>query len=134
MILFTGRPKSDPVPPEILNQPKFWPHFKDTLDGTHIHSAPPTHKRAANRNRKGFISQNCLFACSFGLKFVYAYTGWEGLATDAQVYEGALSNGLVIPAGKYYLADAGYPCCEELLIPYRGRRYHLAEWGCAKIR
>jgi hypothetical protein len=51
------------------------------------------------------------------LKFVYAYTGWERSATDAQVYEGALSDGLNIP-GKYYLADAGFPSCEALLIPY----------------
>ena len=41
--------------------------------------------------------------------------------TDARVYEGALSDGLDIPKGKYYLADAGFPSCEQLLIPYRGR-------------
>jgi hypothetical protein len=127
----------DPVPPEIRNQPKFWPYFKDALgalDGSHLHCAPPAYDRSAYRNRKGFVSQNCLFACSFGLQFVYAYTGWEGSATDARVYEDALSNGLDIPQGKYYLADAGYPCCDELLIPYRGKRYHLSEWGRAKIR
>jgi len=126
-----------PVPSEIRNNPRFWPYFKDALgalDGTHIHSAPPIYERPANRNRKGFISQNCLFACSFGFKFVYAYTGWEGSANDARVYEDALSNGLDIPHGKYYLADAGYPSCNELLIPYRGKRYHLAEWGHANIR
>ena len=97
---------NDPVPPEIHNNSKFWPYFKDALgalDGSHIHSAPPAYERPANRNRKGFISQNCLFACSFGLKFVYAYTGWEGSVTDARVYEDALSNGLDIPHGKYYL-------------------------------
>ena len=127
----------DPPPPEISENPKFWPYFKDTigaLDGSHIHSAPPVNERSAYRNRKGFVSQNCLFGCSFDLKFVFAYTGWEGSATDARVYEGALSDGLVIPEGKYYLADAGFPSCEELLIPYRSTRYHLAEWGRAKVR
>jgi hypothetical protein len=126
-----------PVPPEIRNNPKYWPYFKDALgalDGSHIHSAPPINDRPAYRNHKGFVSQNCLFACSFGLKFVYAYTRWEGSATDARVYKDALSNGLNIPEGKFYLADAGYLCCEELLIPYRNRRYHLAEWGRANIR
>ena len=54
--------------------------------------------------------------------------------TDAQVYEGAISDGLVILAGKYDLADTGFPCCEELLIPYCKKRYHLAEWGHVKIR
>jgi len=28
-----------------------------------------------------------------------------------------------------YLADADFPHCDQLLIPYRGVRYHLAEWG-----
>ena len=128
---------NDPVPPEICNNPKLWPYFKDALgaiDGTHIHSAPPINECPTNQNRKGFVSQNCLFTCSFGLKFVYAYTGWEGSATDARVYEGALSGGLIIPEGKYYLGDAGFPCCEEILIPYRATRYHLAEWGRANVR
>ena len=35
----------DPTPPEIHNNPKFWPFFKNALgaiDGSHIHLAPPT--------------------------------------------------------------------------------------------
>jgi hypothetical protein len=127
----------DPVLPQIRNNPKFWPYFKDALaaiDGSHIHSAPPASERAFCRNRKGFISQNCLFACSFDLKFVYSFTGWEGSATDARVYEDALTKDLHIPDGKYYLADAGFPTCKKLLIPYRGSRYHLAEWGRAGVR
>jgi hypothetical protein len=107
----------------IRDNPKFWPFFKDAisaLDGSHIHSAPPAFEQAANRNRKGFISQNCLFGCSFDLSFVYALTGWEGLATDARLWEDARMHNLTIPAGKYYLADAGFPWCRELLTPYRG--------------
>lgn len=34
-----------------------------------------------------------------------------------------------IPDGKFYLADAGFALCDTLLTPYRGIRYHLAEWG-----
>lgn len=127
----------DPVPPKIRNNSKFWPFFKDclgALDGSHIHSSPPMIERPACRNRKGFVSQNCLFACSFDLTFVYAHTGWEGSATDARVYESAREVGLDIPEGKYYLADAGYPSCSELLVPYRGVRYHLSEWGRACVR
>jgi len=127
----------DAVPPEIRQNSKFWPYFKDALgalDGSHIHSSPPANDRASYRNRKGFMSQNCLFGCSFGLQFIFAYTGWEGSATDARVYENALLDGLDIPEGKYYLADAGFPSCEQLLIPYRAIRYHLAEWGRANIR
>ena len=111
----------DAVPPEIRQNSKFWPYFKDVLgalDGSHIHSSPPANDRASYRNRKGFMSQNCLFGCSFGLQFIFAYTGWEGSATDARVYENALLDGLDIPEGKYYLADVGFPSCEQLLIPY----------------
>src|ERR1700720_880135 len=79
----------DPAPHEIRENPKFWPYFKDVLgalDGSHIHSAPPGNECPANQNRKGFVSQNCLFGCSFDLKFVFTYTGWEGSAIDARVY------------------------------------------------
>jgi hypothetical protein len=40
----------------------------------------------------------------------------------------------MIPPGKYYLADAGFALCDTLLTPYRGIRYHLAEWGRAGVR
>ena len=127
----------DPVPPKICQNTKFWPFFKDclgALDGTHIYSLPPAHEQSACQNRKGFISQNCLFGCSFNLIFVYALTGWEGSATDACIYEYARLGDLDIPEGKYYLADAGYPLCSELLVPYRDVQCHLAEWGCASVR
>ena len=76
----------DPVPSPIRNNPKFWPFFKDALaviDGSHIHCVPPASEQAFYWNRKGFVSQNCLFACSFNLEFVYSFTGWEGSASDA---------------------------------------------------
>ena len=63
----------------------------------------------------------------FDYLFVFAYTGWEGSATNAHVLESALDNGFDIPDGYYYLADAGYAA----LTPYRGVQYHLAEWRCA---
>jgi hypothetical protein len=78
----------DPTPPEIRNNPKFWPFLKGALgaiDGSHIHLAPPAIDRPSYRNRKGFCSQNCLFGCSFSLQFIYALTGWEGSATDARM-------------------------------------------------
>ena len=127
----------DPVPSEIYNDPKLWLYFKDALDaldGSHIHSAPSASEWAFSQNCIGFIPQNCLFACSFSLLFVYSYTGWEGSATNAWVYETACLIDLSIPTGKYFLADAGYPTCEELLVPYCGVQYHLAEWGCASVR
>jgi DDE superfamily endonuclease len=128
---------SSQVLPQICYNPKFWPFFKDalgTLDGSHFASAPPQAQQPFCRNRKGFISQNCLFACSFDLLFVYAMTGREGSANDARVWADARSKNLFIPNGKYYLADAGYPSCKELLTLYQNVHYHLAEWGHAGAR
>jgi len=51
---------------------------------------------------------------------------------DASVYHDAWTMDFTIPDGKYYLADAGYPNCLQLLVLYRGQCYHLAEWGRAQ--
>lgn len=127
-----------PIPRKIRRNPKFRNYFKDAigaLDGSHIAISPPKAMRGMYRNRKGFLSQNCLFACNFDFKFVYLLTGWEGSATDAKVWDEAMKGGdFNIPDGKYYLGDGGYPSCAYILIPYRMVRYHLAEWGRAKVR
>lgn len=127
----------DPLPPHFVNNPKLWPFFSHALgaiDGSHIHLAATSEHRDACRNRKGFISQNCLFCCSFDLHFTYALTGWEGSASDARLYHEAISDDLDIPYGWYLLADGGFPHCAELLVPYRNVRYHLSEWGRANLR
>jgi hypothetical protein len=49
------------------------------------------------------------------------------------MYASARLVDLTIPDGKYYLADAGFVICDSLLVPYRGVRYHLAEWGRAML-
>ena len=83
--------------------------------------------RHVYRNRKGTVTQNCLFACSFSMLFTFCLTGWEGSATDARIFEDAQQHGFGPPPRKYFLADAGYPLCHQLLTPYRGVRYHLWE-------
>ncbi|KIK93615.1 hypothetical protein PAXRUDRAFT_502957 [Paxillus rubicundulus Ve08.2h10] len=53
----------DPTPPEILDNPKFYPflqHAVGAIDGTHIACCPAADERDASRNRKGFVSQNVL--------------------------------------------------------------------------
>jgi hypothetical protein len=66
--------------------------------------------------------------------FTYSLCGWEGAAIDAHVFADAKAHDFIVPPGKYYLADAGFPVCDELLTPYRTVHYHLAEWGCAHVR
>ena len=129
--------QTPPVPPEICNNPKRYPFFHDAIgaiDGTHIACAPSERERAAARNRKGLLTQNCLIACSFDLMFTYVLSGWEGSAADALIFHNACQTDFYIPNRKYYLADAGFPLCPELLVPYRGVRYHLAEWGRAQVQ
>lgn len=104
------------------------------MDGTHIVSCPSAAERHACRNRKGFMSQNCLACCGFNFKFQYILSGWEGSAGDASLYHEARAEDLPIPNGKYYLADGGFGGCDTLMVPYRGVRYHLAEWGRAGVR
>ena len=128
---------SDPIPPEICNNPKRYPFFKDVigaLDWTHINCSPSEEERQTSHNQKGLLTQNCLIACSFDLLFTYVLSGWEGSAADSLIYHNACLTTFPVPNGKQYLADAGFPLCDQLLVPYRGTRYHLAEWGRANIR
>jgi len=104
------------------------------MDGTHIACCPSAEERQLSRNRKGGVSQNCLACCSFDLRFQYILSGWDGSTADSTLYNNARLTDLYIPEGKYYLADAGFGICHALLVPYRGVRYHLAEWGRAAAR
>ncbi|GLB38366.1 putative nuclease activity [Lyophyllum shimeji] len=127
-------PSEEHTPPEIQKNPIFYPFFKDCLgaiDGTHIDAFVETSASAAYRNRKGRLSTNVLAACTFDLRFSYLLVGWEGSATDSRIFKDAREHGLAIPPGKFYLADAGFPSCDTLLVPYWGVRYHLKEWGNA---
>jgi hypothetical protein len=89
---------------------------------------------ASYRNRKGFIGQNVLVASNFAFLFVYILSGWEGSASDSQIFNYARERDFAVPRGMYYLADAGFPLCDVLMTPYGGVRYHLKERGISKQR
>lgn len=128
---------NDPVPPEILHNPKFFPFFQGAIgamDGTHINCCPSVEDRHLARDWKGGITQNTLACCGFDMKFHYITSGWDGCTADATMFNDARITDLPIPHGKYYLADAGFGICDVLLVPYRNVRYHLAEWGRAALR
>jgi hypothetical protein len=118
------------TPPEIQTNPKLQ-ELRDSLgaiDGVHVKAFVPDEVLPRYRNRKGFISQNVLAACTFDMQFCYIQSGWEGSAADGQIFADARRHDFAVPPGKYYLADAGFPACDLLLIPYRGVHYHLKEW------
>ena len=113
----------DPVPACILGDPTVYPYFKDAIgviDGTHIACTPCAAEWDTTCNRKGFHSQNCLLTSNFDLEFMYVLSGWEGSVADASMYHDAWTTDFTILDSKYYLADAGYPICPQLLVPYRG--------------
>lgn len=127
-------PDAQQTPPEIRNDPKLYPFFKDcrgAIDGTHIEAFVPDEAMARYRNCKGFLSQNVLAACTFDMRFCYVLPGWEGSAADGRVFYDARQHSLAIPPGTYFLADAGFPTCDGLIIPYKRTRYHLKEWAQA---
>jgi hypothetical protein len=129
--------ENTPLASEIEENPKLFPYLKDCLgagDGSHFLAFVCESLRARCRNRKGDISQNVFAVCDFAMRFLYVVAGWEGSVSDSRMYEDARSSTFTIPANKYYLGDAGFPLCDHLLVPYRGVRYHLKEWGRANAK
>ena len=43
--------------------------------------------------------------------------------------QNAINIDLVVPDRWYFLGDAGFPPLDQLIVPFQGVRYHLAEWG-----
>lgn len=130
-------PNGTYVAPEIASNTKFFPYFRDAIgavDGTHIPVYIKTGNADAFRDKDGRLSQNVLACCDFGMMFQFVLAGWEGSAHDGLLGDHALRTGLIIPRGKYLLADAGFPICEAFLVPYRGVRYHLRETAQAAQR
>jgi hypothetical protein len=126
-----------PLSSKIQDNPLFFPFFRDAIgaiDGTHINANVMLEEWQVSRDRKGGVTQNCLTACDFNMKFVYIFSGWDGLTADATMFHDAQLTDLPVPRGKYFLADAGFQTCNALLILYRGPHYHLAEWGRADLQ
>ena len=127
-------PAKDKTPPEIHDNLKLYPFFRDcwgAVDGTHVDAFVPDDAISCYRNRKGGLTQNLLAACTFDMWFCYVLSGWEGSAANRRVWDDARHSDFVISPGTYYLADAGFPTCHSLLVPYCGERYYLKEWGRA---
>ncbi|KAK9285990.1 hypothetical protein L1049_025193 [Liquidambar formosana] len=120
--------------PEIGSNFRTWHnYFKDcvgAIDGSYIPAMVPLEDQPRYRTRKGRIAQNVMAVVGFDMKFTYVLAGWEGSARDSKVLQSSLRNRqdkLVVPTGKYYLVDAGYPNSLGFLAPYRGVHYHRNE-------
>ena len=135
---FIQLPKvNDTIHDRIKLNPKYWPFFEGcigALDGTHVPAVVEPELKQACRNRKGDVSQNVLGVVDFNMLFTFVVVGWEGSAHDGRVFDDALTKGLSVFPGKYYLGDAGYALSWKCLTPYRGVRYHLKEWSKSNLR
>ena len=135
---FVRQPQStDPPSPYIVDNPKFHPFFENAIggmDGSHFISSGTAKERALAHDHKGLTTTNCLAGCDFDHCFTYLSTGWEGSVSNSTMFFNSHITDLRLQLGKFYLADAGFPVADALLIPYRGVWYHLAEWGHADLR
>ncbi|XP_077217896.1 uncharacterized protein LOC143852399 [Tasmannia lanceolata] len=97
------------------------------IDGTHIPAKVSEDIQKRYICRKHFPSQNVLACCDFDLTFTYFLARWEESTLNSRVLASATSkpNGILVLPGKFYLADAGYPCLSHFIIPIRGISYHL---------
>ncbi|KAF7151326.1 hypothetical protein RHSIM_Rhsim02G0051100 [Rhododendron simsii] len=119
------------IPPEVQEDPRFYPYFKDcvgAVDCIHIPVMVGVDEQGPFRNKNGSLSQIVLAACSFDMKFHYILAGWEGAAADLQVLNSALirRNKLQVPEGKFYLVDTKYANIPGFIAPYHGVPYGLS--------
>lgn len=126
------------TPKKIRENDKWYPYFKHcrgATDGVHVLAYVREDDIFRYRDRKGSITQNVLATCDFDMRFVHVMAGYEGTAADGILFDYArLHDGFSLDPRRYYLADAGFPNCDLLRVPYRGVRYHLKEWKQGRQR
>jgi hypothetical protein len=54
----------------------------------------------------------------FDLKFQDFLGEADGATSDTTLFIDARTSNLSVPPGEYYLADAGFPACDSLMIPF----------------
>ena len=117
---FIRLPKvGDPIPEYILNDPKLFPFFEDTLgaiDGSHFNTFAASNQDALC-NHNGALTTNALAICNFSMQFLHIQSG---SVADTHMFHNSCFTDLSIPEGKYFLMDAGFPTCSTLLVPYCG--------------
>lgn len=78
---------------------------------------------------KGFTSTNVLGVVDYDGRFLAVFPGVEGCASDGYLFRMCSTFSRAIPAGMFYLGDAGFTLSNSVLTPYRSTRYHLREWS-----
>lgn len=108
------------------------------IDGTHVMCKCSEEYQKTFFSRKGYTTQNIIAACDFDLTFVFASAGYDGSIHDYTIFRRtALNNECPFPhpeQGKFYLVDAGYPNMKGYLAPFKGFKYHQADFRRGKRR
>ncbi|XP_022027780.1 uncharacterized protein LOC110928996 [Helianthus annuus] len=119
---------NDEVPAHILNNPRYYPMFKDcigAIGGTHVRVSVQLKDQPKYIGRKGYAAQNIMAVCDLNMCFTFVWAGWEGSAHDTRIFNEALRRPELLfphPMGdKYYVVDAGYPNTKGYLTPYKGQ-------------
>jgi len=129
----------DPVPSHICNNPKFWPFFQDTLGAfrwqPHPQFPPCIRTSIQAENRKGFHLPKTVSLSAHSLFCLFTHILGGKICNQCslfmkqlvwQIYWSLLGNTSLLMLAIQHV--------QELLVPYHGVRYHLAEWAVQNIR
>ena len=102
------------------------------IDGTYIRAFIALKQQGRWWSRKSQVSQNMLAAVNLEGRFVYVLAGAEGSIHDSALLRIALTQAdpwkLILPRGRFYLANAGFPSRCGILTPFTGHIYHLKDF------
>ncbi|GAV80617.1 LOW QUALITY PROTEIN: DDE_4 domain-containing protein, partial [Cephalotus follicularis] len=125
----TYDPEFKDVPPQILSNSRYMPHFKDcigVIDGVHVPVCISPLEAIPYIGRRGIPTQNVMAICDFDMQFTFCWASWEGSAHDTRIFYAALRDPMLNyphpPNGKYYLVDSRYPPRKGYISPYKGER------------
>nr|KAJ0207751.1 hypothetical protein LSAT_V11C500252800 [Lactuca sativa] len=126
---------NDTIPEYILNNPRYYPYFKDcirAIDGTHVKASVPQRDQIKYIGRKNCVTQNIMAACDFNMRGLHM-TQEFSIKREGDVKLSFYFRPMV---NKYYLVDAGYPNTKGYLAPYKGSniRYHIPDFQRGQTR
>ncbi|XP_076936894.1 uncharacterized protein LOC143604238 [Bidens hawaiensis] len=128
---------NDDVLAYILNNPRYYPMFKDcigAIDGTQVRASVRLNEQLKYIGRNGYATQNIMFVRDFNMCFTFVWVGWEGTAHDTRIFNEALQRlALKLPhptCDKYYVVDVVYPNTKRYLAPYKCANicYHILDF------